>query len=86
MMMRHIVAIWLASFLVACALLVPPKPAEGPDTDYPCGVRGISCGNGYCCWAHEACIPNTTLCRNLGNELHVGSARDDADVRHATKE
>jgi hypothetical protein len=29
------------------------KPPEGPGTSYPCGVWGVSCGNGSCCpWAH----------------------------------
>lgn len=81
---RIIILVVLAWFLVACAWLMPSKPAEGPGTDYPCGVQGISCGNGFCCWSHEACIPGTELCRNLGNELRVGAR--DAGVRQATKE
>lgn len=38
--------------LLACAVLTP---AEGPGTEYPCGVRGVECADLMCCEEGEVC-------------------------------
>jgi hypothetical protein len=47
-------AIAIVAFLIACEGPAV-KPATGPGTEYPCGVRGISCGNHMCCWEGDEC-------------------------------
>jgi hypothetical protein len=48
--MRYFFAV--LAFAVACSATKPP---EGPGTEYPCGIRGISCGNHMCCWEGDVC-------------------------------
>ena len=31
------------------------KPPEGPGTEYPCGIHGISCPGHMCCWEGDVC-------------------------------
>jgi hypothetical protein len=41
--------------LVACnngGILNPPV---GPNTAYPCGVKGVVCPGQMCCWENEVC-------------------------------
>jgi hypothetical protein len=73
----------MLSIVLACATLTPPMPPTGPGTDYPCGINGISCGNGMCCWRHEECGHSGAwatcppgMCCNLGN---VGARRKQHD-------
>lgn len=53
------------------------KPPEGPGTEYPCGIRGISCHNGNCCWIGEECnVPTCPegMCCYVGDETTLGSS------------
>ena len=48
----------IASALAALGLVLAcggpaSQPPTGPNTSFPCGHWGVSCGNGACCpWAH----------------------------------
>jgi hypothetical protein len=47
------VGLSIGSALVGCnGTLTPPS---GPDTPYPCGLRGVSCGDGMCCPEDHVC-------------------------------
>lgn len=50
--MRLLALLLALALLVACATLTPP---QGPGTEYPCGLRGLSCGSGLCCWEGDVC-------------------------------
>lgn len=56
-MMRKLVVVTAASLLALALACEGPatKPAEGPGTEYPCGIRGVSCGNHMCCWEGDEC-------------------------------
>lgn len=43
----------LALCVFACGPAV--HPAEGPGTEYPCGIHGRVCGGGMCCADTEVC-------------------------------
>jgi len=50
-----------AAFVLFDALLViaacgpATLPPKGPNTAWPCGYHGHSCGNGFCCGDYEDC-------------------------------
>ena len=51
--MRLTVFSAIVFILIACnGTLNPPS---GPDTAYPCGIRGVSCGGGACCPEAHVC-------------------------------
>lgn len=51
-----IVAGLLVVILMALTRCGPAvHPPTGPNTDYPCGLRGLSCGSHMCCWLGDTC-------------------------------
>jgi hypothetical protein len=51
-----VAALVLAAALGGCstpAILV--SPPTGPGTEWPCGLRGVVCGGGMCCWSGDVC-------------------------------
>jgi hypothetical protein len=73
------------SFIVFIAVLLSScscnggilNPPVGPNTDYPCGTQGRSCGNGMCCGRSEFCGgPNTGClegyCCPIGDDFYAG--------------
>lgn len=53
---RRLMVAFCAAAMIAIVLACAgpaSHPAEGPGTSYPCGVWGVSCGDGACCpWGH----------------------------------
>lgn len=65
--------------VIACShsVLTPPS---GPGTVYPCGLQGISCGNGMCCWLGDVCGGGPFNGCPAGYCCYVGP--DDANFRY----
>ncbi len=76
--MRILVIAFAASLvsLLACEITKPP---EGPGTEYPCGIHGLSWGNHMCCWEGDECnVPTCPagMCCWVGKDGMVGAPRE----------
>ena len=54
-MLHAFIAIAVFILVVACYGTDVVKPPEGPNTAYPCGVRGVVCPNSRCCPEDHIC-------------------------------
>lgn len=82
--MKHLVsAIVALVVLVSCAPMPATQrsvlnPATGPNTGFPCGYRGVTCGNGWCCSEGQTCcgVPYSGCDHEVGKCNDVASAND----------
>ncbi len=52
--MKHLIRIAVVmTILAACGPTT--NPPTGPNTSWPCGIHGRSCGNGMCCETNDVC-------------------------------
>lgn len=70
-----VLALLAGCTFTACATPSILVPKSGPGTPYPCGLRGRSCGNGYCCNWNEQCGRYGTNCPE-GMCCYVGEYED----------
>jgi len=50
-----VLALLVVTVGASCATPADLLPPVGPGTQYPCGVRGVVCSGGTCCFEGDVC-------------------------------
>lgn len=69
----------------SCATPAILTPKTGPNTDYPCGLNGHSCGGGMCCDNGSECGGQFSSCP-AGECCFHGASPGDFGARKPVKQ
>jgi hypothetical protein len=78
--------VFLTAIVVVSCQESVTTPPQGPGTEFPCGYRGVDCGDETCCYEGDVCggapftgCPADTCC--FTGEDAVGSKKPYPKVR-----